>query len=49
MKYLGESSVILGINITRDRVLKTISIDQQKYIEQILERFGMDGCNPISS
>lgn len=49
MKYLGEASVILGVNITRNRKLKTISIDQEKYIEQILVRFGMWKCNPIST
>lgn len=49
MKYLGEASVILGINITRNRKQRTISIDQRKYIEQILEKFGMRECNPVST
>lgn len=49
MKYLGEAAVMLGVNITRNRKLRSISIDQEKYIEQILVRFGMQDCNPIST
>lgn len=49
MKYLGDASVMVGINITRDRKHRTISIDQQRYIEAILNRFGMEDCNPIAT
>lgn len=49
MKYLGDASVILGINITRNREKGTISIDQRKYLVQILKKFGMLNCNAIST
>lgn len=38
MKYLGEASIILGINITRDRKNRIISIDRSNYIAQMLEK-----------
>ena len=46
MKYLkmndvGERQHCLGIRVHRDQVNGTISLDQEKYIEQILERFNM--------
>lgn len=49
MKYLGETEMILGVNITRNREKRTISIDQEKYLNQVLERFEMTGCNAIST
>lgn len=49
MKYLGNVEVILGVNITSNREKRTISIDQAKYINQLLERFKMTECNPIST
>lgn len=49
MKYLGEASVILGINITRDRKKRTVSIDQSKYIVQLLEKFGMAESHPVNT
>lgn len=49
MKYLGDASVILGINITRDRQKGTISIEQRKYLVQVLERFNMMNCNEIGT
>lgn len=49
MKYLGDAKVILGIQITRDRMKKTVSIDQRRYIETVLERFGMEDCNPANT
>lgn len=49
MKYLAEANVILGIKISRDRKKCTISIDQKRYINLVLNRFGMAECNPIST
>eukprot|EP00752_Nemacystus_decipiens_P010633 g9470.t1 len=49
MSDLGEVSLILGMKITRDRVKKTLSINQTDYILSILERFGMQDCNPVST
>ena len=49
MSDLGEVSLILGMKITRDRVNKTLSISQTDYAMSILERFGMQDCNPVST
>ena len=45
MKDLGEIHYCLGIRVQRDRTEGTISLDQQKYIENTLARFNMNECN----
>jgi hypothetical protein len=47
MKGLGEAHYCLGIRIQRDRKNGVITLDQQKYIEQVLARFNMSGCNGV--
>lgn len=47
MKDLGEAKHCLGIRITRTK--KSIALDQQQYIEEILKKFKMSDCNPIST
>jgi regulation of enolase protein 1 (concanavalin A-like superfamily) len=42
---LGEPTKIVGIEITRQG--KAIKITQQKYIESILKREGMENTNPV--
>lgn len=49
MKNLGPASSILGIRIIRNYELGTISIDQSHYIREVLRRFGMIDCNPVST
>lgn len=49
MKDMGIATSILGIRITRNEKEKTITIDQSQYIADILRRFAMDDCNPIST
>ena len=49
MKNLGDITSILGIRVTRDRKNGTIAIDQEQYINEILHRFVMDDCNPVST
>ena len=49
MKDLGEAHYCLGIRITRDRAKGIIRIDQEKYIESILEHFGMTDCKAVST
>ena len=46
MTDMGDVSRVLGMNVTRDRKKRTITIDQKYYTEDIVERFGMKGCNP---
>jgi hypothetical protein len=43
---LGEPTKIVGIEITRTE--NSITISQEKYIEAILKREGMDRVNPVS-
>lgn len=49
MKDLGLAGSCIGMQITRDRKAGTISLDQQKYTEAIIEKFCMNDCNSIDS
>lgn len=49
MKDLGDASSVLGVRITRNDDDNSISIDQSHYIAEILKRFGMADCNPVST
>ena len=47
MKDLGESHVMLGMDLERDHAVKTLTLTQTRYTSKILERFGMSsakGC-----
>ena len=41
MKELGEARKILGMEITRDRHHRKISLSQKSYLAKLLSRFGM--------
>ncbi|KAE8187009.1 hypothetical protein CF336_g6746, partial [Tilletia laevis] len=41
---LGPVHHVLGIRVTRDRKAGTIHLDQERYADEVLERFGMDKC-----
>lgn len=47
MKDIGPASQCVGLHITRngDKVL----LDQEKYINEILARFGMSDCKPVKT
>lgn len=47
MTDLGEVKQCIGMNISRDRKAGTITLDQRKYINEVLERFGMSDCRPV--
>lgn len=49
MKDLGIAKFCVGLHITRDRKNGIIYLDQSKYIEELLEKFGMSNCNPIDT
>jgi hypothetical protein len=49
MKDCGDLEWFLGMRIQRDRANKVITLDQQQYVESVLERFGMQRCNPVST
>eukprot|EP00253_Pinus_taeda_P034234 PITA_34234 len=48
MKDLGATRQILGMEIFRDRSNGKLWLSQQKYIEKILLRFGMNNVKPLS-
>jgi len=49
MTDLGEVRTILGINISRDRQLGIMKLDQRKYVEEILKKFSMTNCKGIGT
>ncbi|KAJ9530530.1 hypothetical protein QJQ45_012533 [Haematococcus lacustris] len=42
---LGPDRDFLGMRITYDRATRTLQLNQQQYIEQLLQRFGKAECN----
>ena len=48
MKDLGDASVVLGIQIYRDRSQGILGLSQRGYIERILKRFNMHSCSPCT-
>src|SRR3978361_384577 len=49
LRDLGPTTQLLGIKIDRDWKKHSITISQQQYCLDILERFGMADCKPIST
>jgi hypothetical protein len=49
MTDCGDLNWFLGMRITRDRRARTITVDQERYILTILDRFGLNDCNPCST
>ena len=46
IKDLGELKFVLGICVSHDRTRKTIMLNQEEYLKQTLERYGMADCMP---
>lgn len=49
MKDLGAANSFLGLRISRDRESGKLYIDQEQYIQDLLNRFGMTNCNPCKT
>jgi hypothetical protein len=47
MKDIGDSTWILGMQIIRDRVKKELYVDQELYVNKIIQRFRMQDSNSI--
>ncbi|KAE8539876.1 hypothetical protein D1P53_003813 [Cryptococcus gattii VGV] len=45
----GPAGYFLGVNIYRDRAQKKLYLSQEHYMESLLERFDMTGCNPAKT
>src|ERR1700679_3825187 len=46
---LGEPNKIVGIKISRNQEKKSITITQSTYIDAILNKYRMEGVNPIKT
>ena len=49
LKELGPSSSLLAVAIGRDRSKRLLTLSQQQFIEDVLERFGMSDCHPVTT
>ena len=45
MTDIGDVSLVLGMGVTRDHVMGTVTITQEKYTKSLLERYGMPSSN----
>ena len=45
----GQVHYLLGMSIQRERESKILTISQKSYLENILKRFGMQDCKPVST
>jgi hypothetical protein len=48
VKDLGEIQQILGLQVHRNRGLRTVTIDQTEYIHQAVQRFGIGSAKPVT-
>jgi Reverse transcriptase (RNA-dependent DNA polymerase) len=49
MTDLGEARWILGMEVTRNRRDRMLTLTQRRYVQTILERHGMVECRPVST
>ena len=47
MTSMGNVSLVLGMQITRNREAGTLKIGQEHHTKSILPRFGWPRCNPV--
>jgi hypothetical protein len=49
MKDLGEAKYVLGINITRNKAEKTLMIDQEHYVRDLLREHGLGDGRTVTT
>jgi hypothetical protein len=49
MSDLGELHDCLGVKFGRNRKAHTITMNQRRYIEEVLERLNMDECKLVGN
>jgi hypothetical protein len=49
LRRLGPTSFLLGVSIEYDREQRTLSLSQRQYILDMLHRFKMEDCKPVST
>lgn len=48
MEDLGPCTFFLGMRVTRDRLSKTITLSQEKHIQNMLVKYGMEDCHTVT-
>jgi len=48
MWHEGDPKMYVGLHISRNRVQRTIQLVQQRYIERLTAKFGMQYAIPVS-
>ena len=46
MTDMGDVSLVLGMDVTRDRTQGTVTIIQENYVKFLVERYGMGTATP---
>ena len=49
INVIGEPSMLLGMNVTRNYNKSTITLSQSHYIDVMLSKFGMNNADPVST
>jgi hypothetical protein len=49
MKFLGELRWCLGMRVTRDHAAGTLTLDQEVYVRNVLDRFHMEDSKTVST
>ena len=49
MKDLGVAKKILGMEISKERVIGRLWLSQSGYVRKVLERFRMENAKPVST
>jgi hypothetical protein len=49
LRDLGETNRLLGMEISRDRPNRRLYISQHQYTVNILDRFNMADCKPVTT
>lgn len=49
MKDLGDATVILGMEINRNKVTGSIVLRQQSYLEKVLESYNISMCKAVAT
>ena len=49
IKFLGEADWFLNMRITRNRKQRLLWLDQQAYVEQLLDEFGFDDSKAVAT
>lgn len=49
VKWNSNPTEHLGIKIARDRQRRLLHLSQESYLQNVLDRFGMENSNPVSS